>query len=327
MWSDVKAAVYRRYGPPEVVSIEEVPKPVPARDEVLVRVRATTVASGDWRLRSLDVPGGFGMFVRLAVGITGPRKRVLGTEIAGDVESVGANVTRFAVGDRVFALTGTGLGGHAEYRAMRETAAIARIPPTLSYEQASALSFGGTTALYYVRDLTKVRPGETVLINGASGAVGSAAVQLARHFGAVVTGVCSAANADLVRSIGATDVIDYEQQDFTQAHRTWDVIVDTVGNVSFASCVRVLAPNGRLGLVVGTLGQTIGASTRPTRSGRRVFAGISPERAEDLRVLAELAEAGAYLPVIDRVYPFARIVEAHAHVETHHKKGNVVVTL
>ncbi len=323
----MRAAVYRRYGPPDVVAIEEVPKPVPARDEVLIRVRATTVSTGDRRLRSADVPRGFGPFVRLGVGITGPRNGVLGTEIAGDVEAVGATVTRFQVGDRVFALTGTGLGGHAEYKAMRETAAIAPMPTRLSYEAAAALSFGGTTALYYLRDLTKVQPGERVLINGASGSVGSATVQLARHFGAVVTGVCSGANAELVRSIGASHVIDYTQEDFTRGAGTWDVIVDIGGKHTFATCERVLAPGGRLGLVVGDLWQLIGAMVRPSRSGRKVFAGISPERAEDLRFLASLAEAGAYKPVIDRTYPLERIVEAHAHVETRRKKGNVVVTL
>jgi len=323
----VKAAVYHRYGPPDVVAIEEVPKPVPARDEVLVKVRATTVSSGDWRLRSATVPRGFGLLVRLAAGITGPRKGVLGTELAGDVEAVGAGVTRFDVGDRVFALTGAGLGAHAEYRSIRESAALAHIPPKLTYEEAAALSFGGATALYYLRDRTKVQSGERVLINGASGAVGSAAVQLARHFGAVVTGVCSGANADLVRSLGAVQVIDHTERDFTKSAEVWDVIVDTVGNQSFATCERVLAPGGRLGLASGDLGQTIGAMARPSRAGRSVFAGVSPERAEDLRVLAELAEAGAYKPVIDRIYPFDRIVDAHAHVETRRKRGNVVITL
>jgi NADPH:quinone reductase-like Zn-dependent oxidoreductase len=323
----MKAAVVRRYGPPDVVKIEEIPKPVPAPDEVLIRVRATTVSSGDWRLRTANVPRGMGPLVRLAVGFTGPRQGVLGAEIAGDVEAVGSAVTRFHVGDRVFAMTGTSLGGHAEYRAMRETAAIAAIPPALSYEQAAALSFGGTTALYYLRDRAKLRAGERVLINGASGAVGSAAVQLARHIGAEVTGVCSGANTELVRSIGATHVIDHTQQDFTRGAETWDVILDTVGNLSFATCERVLAPGGRLGLVVGDLFQLIGASVRPNRSGRTVIAGITPERAEDLRTLAELAAAGAYTPVIDRTYPFDRIAEAHAHVESHRKKGSVVITL
>jgi NADPH:quinone reductase-like Zn-dependent oxidoreductase len=324
----MRAAVYRNYGPPEVVHIEEVPTPTPKDDEVLVRVRATTVTSGDWRMRTAIVPPGFGLVIRLAFGITGPRKTILGTEIAGEVAAVGTRVTRFKVGDKVFALTGTGLGGHAEYRAMREDGAIAHMPSNLSFEEAATLSFGGTTALYYLRDQAKVQRGEKVLVNGASGCVGAAAVQLARHFGAEVTAVCSGANAALVRSLGATHVVDHTTDDFTKSGETYDVILDAVGNHTYAACASSLAPGGRFGLVVGGLGDTLGAALRPSRSGgRRVLGGVSPERAEDLRVLAELAESGALKPVIDSTYPFDRIVEAHSRVDTHRKTGSVVVTI
>lgn len=320
----MRAAVYHRYGPPEVVQIAELPKPIPADDEVLVRVRATTVTAGDWRLRTAIAPPGFGPLIRLAFGIRGPRKAVLGTELAGDVEAIGTAVSRFKVGDKVFAICN--LGCHAEYRSIRQGSAIALMPSNLSYEEAAPLSFGGTAALYFLRDQARVRPGEKVLINGASGGVGSAAVQLARHFGAEVTGVCSAANAQMVRSLGAVEVIDYSREDFTKTGRTFDVILDTVGNCSFATSERALAPGGRLLQVVASLGQTISAAVRPSRSGKKVLGGVVPERAADLRMLAELAQAGRFKPVIDRIYPFDRIVDAHAHVETHRKKGNVVVT-
>ncbi len=322
----MRAAVYRRYGPPEVVEITELATPTPRGDEVLVKVRATTVTSGDWRLRAASVPPGFAILIRLAFGIFKPRKATLGMELAGDVVSVGKAVSRLKVGDKVFAIS-SGLGCHAEYRVIRQDAAVALMPSNLSYEEAAPLSFGGTTALYFLRDQGQIRAGERVLINGASGGVGSAAIQLARHFGAEVTAVCSAGNEHMVRSLGAKYVIDYAREDFTRAGKTYDIILDAVGNCSFATVKPALAPGGRLLLVVASLGQAISAVVRPSRSGRKVLGGVVPERALDLRVLAELAEAGTFKPVIDHIYPFERIVDAHARVETHRKRGNVVVTL
>ena len=321
----MKAAVNRRYGPPEVVQITEVPKPTAGDHEVLVKVRVTTVTAADWRLRSAIVPPGFGLLVRLAFGITGPRKHVLGSELAGEVEATGKGVTRFKVGDRVFALCL--LGCHAEYRSVREKDAIVHIPSKLSFEEAAPLSFGGATALFYLRDQGRVQPSEKVLINGASGAVGSAAVQLARHFGAEVTAVCSGANAQMVRSLGAEHVVDYSKEDFRASGRKFDIILDTVGNLTFANSERALAPGGRFLMVVGGFGQTISAAIRPTRSGKKILGGVAPERAEDLRLLAELAEASKFKAVIDRILPFDRIVDAHALVDSRRKKGNVVVTL
>ena len=322
----MKAAAYTRYGSPEVVSIAEVPRPSLPAGGVVVRVRATTVSSGDARLRSANVPPGFGILVRLAFGIFGPRRHVLGTEVAGEVVEAGTQ-SRFAVGDRVFALLGAGLGGHAEYVAIAESGAIATIPRTLGFEQAAALAFGGTTALFYLRDKAKLRAGELVLVNGASGAVGSAAVQLAKHFGAKVTAVCSGENAEAVTALGAERVIDHTRQDFTTLGERFDVVMDTVGNCSFTRCASTLADGGRLLLVVASLGQMLGALLRSARSGRRVLCGVSPERAEDLVFLARLAEAGAYRPLIDRTFPFDRIADAHARVDTQRKRGNVVVTL
>jgi len=319
----MKAAVYRRYGPPDVVHIEDVPTPEPKTNELLVRVRATTVSAGDSRLRSARVPPGFGVLMRLGFGISGPRRPVLGWEFAGEVAAVGPSVARFTVGDRV---VGTRMGSHAEYVAVRETN-VAPIPRSLTFEDAAAIVFGGMTSLFYLREKARIQPGERALINGASGAVGTAAVQLAKHFGARVTGVCSAGNADLVRSLGAARAIDYTKEDFTQTAETYDIILDAVGNCTFARCQRALAPGGRLLLVVAGLGQTLGALLRPSRAGRKVLAGVSATRAEELTFLAALVEAGAFKPVIDRTYPLARIADAHAYVDTGHKKGSVVVTL
>ena len=318
----MKAAVYHRYGPPDVVQIADLPKPVLQAREVLVRVRATTVTAGDSRLRSANVPRGFGLLLRLGLGISGPRNPILGMELSGEVAGVGASVTRFKSGDKVFAAR---IGCHAEYVAVRENA-VAPLPANMTFDQAAPLTFGGLTALFFLRDKARVQPRERVLINGASGAVGTAAVQLARHFGAVVTGVCSAANGDLVRSLGADRVIDYQREDFTQASEAYDVIFDAVGNCPFERCRRALAPGGRLLLVVATLGQMVGAML-PSRGGRKVLMGVATAPTEDLLLLRDLAESGAFKPVIDRTYPFERIAEAHAYVDTGRKKGNVVITL
>ncbi len=319
----MKAAVFHRYGPPDVVTIAEVPKPEPKAKEVLVRVKATTVSAGDARLRAANVPRGFGILIRLGFGITGPRSPVLGTELAGEVAAVGSSVTRFKPGDKVFAGK---MGAHAEFVAVREDS-VAPMPRNLSFGEAAALPFGGLTGLYFLRDRARMRPGERVLINGASGAVGTAAVQLAKHFGGVVTGVCSAVNADLVTSLGAERVIDYTSGDFTRSGEKWDIILDAVGNAPFARCRPVMAPGGRLLLVVAGLGELVGSLLMPSRAGRRVLAGVASARATDLELLRQLAESGVYKPVIDRTYPLERIAEAHALVDTGRKKGNVVVTL
>jgi len=322
--SMMKAAVCRRYGPPNVVEIAEVPRPSVGANDVLIKVRATTVTAADWRLRSATLPRGFGVLVRLGVGFSGPRDPILGAELAGEVVAVGQSVSRFAPGDKVFAAR---MGNcHAEYVAVREHA-VAPMPANLSFGEAAALTFGGLTALIFLRDKARIRAGERVLVNGASGAVGSAAVQLAKHFKAVVTGVCSAANAQLVRSLGADRVIDYATEDFTRSGERYDIVFDSVGNCTFDRCKPVLAPGGRLLLVVGTLGQMIGATVWPSRAGRKVLSGVASVRAADLDLLKTLAESGAFKPVIDRTYPFARIADAHAYVDTGRKRGNVVIAL
>jgi NADPH:quinone reductase-like Zn-dependent oxidoreductase len=323
----MKAAICKAYGGPDVVQLLDVPDPVAKPDEVLIRVVATTVSSADARVRGARFPSGFSLLARLFLGLTGPRNQILGTELSGVVEAVGANVTRYRPGDQVFAFSGAGMGCHAELKAMPEDGVMALMPAGVTFEEAAAISFGGTTALHFLRDVGKVQRGERVLVNGASGAVGSAAVQLARHFGAHVTGVCSAANADLVRALGADAMIDYKAADFARSGTRWDIILDTVGNVSFVRCRNSLNKNGRLLLAVGELGDLLKAPFQSMTSGIKVAGGPASERAEDIVELKRLLETGAYKPVIDSRFAFDRISEAHARVDSERKVGSVVVTM
>lgn len=304
----MRAVVYTRYGPPEVLRLEEVPSPAPADDEVLVKVRATTVTIGDCRMRSLTVPAAQWLFARLYLGVLRPRRPVLGMELAGDVEAAGKDVTRFKPGDAVTVSTfDVGFGGYAEYKCMPQDGVLVRKPPNLSYEEAAALPGGGMTALRCLGK-AKIKPGQTVLVYGASGAVGTNAVQLAaRHFGARVAGVCSAANLELVRSLGARRVLDYAAEDFTESGETYDVVFDAVGKLSSAQAKRARK-------LAGTY-----LDVHAESSG-----GHSTD---NLQFLAELAEAGVLKPVIDRTYPLEQIVEAHRYVDGGHKKGNVAVTV
>ena len=322
----MKAVVYERYGPPEVLQLQEVDEPTPKDNEVLIKTHATTVTSGDWRVRSLNVPAGFGLMTRLVFGVSRPKQPILGTELAGVIESVGNDVKKFKVGDQVFAFSDTAMGCHAEYKCMPEDGALALKPPNLTFEEAAALSFGGTTALDFFRR-GRLQNGERVLVNGASGAVGTAAVQLAKHFGADVTGVCSTANLELVRSLGASHVVDYTQEDFTQNGETYDVIVDTAGSAPFSRSKASLKEGGRLLMVLGGLPDMLQIPWVSMTSSKKVIAGPAAGRAEDLRFLAGLAETGEFKPVIDRRYPFEQIAEAHRYVDTGRKKGNVVITL
>ena len=322
----MKAMVYEKYGPPEVLHLKEIEKPTPKNNEVLIKIQATTVTSGDWRVRSLNVPTGFGLIMRLVFGVSKPKQPILGTELAGVVESVGKDVSKFKVGDPVFAFSDAAMGCYAEYKCMPEDGAVALKPSNLSYEEAAALSFGGTTALHFFKK-AKLQRGEKVLINGASGGVGTAAVQLAKHFGAHVTGVCSTANMELVRSLGASHVIDYTVDDFTQNGETYDVIVDTAGTAPFSRSKASLKEKGRLLQVLGSLPDMLRIPWVSITSSKKVIAGPAAGRAEDLRFLAALAEAGEFKPVIDRRYPFEQIAEAHRYVDTGRKKGNVIITL
>jgi NADPH:quinone reductase-like Zn-dependent oxidoreductase len=322
----MRAAMCRAYGPPDVVRIEEVERPEPKNDEVLIRILASTVSSGDWRIRSLTVPRGMGVMVRAVFGFTRPRQPILGTELCGEIAAVGSDVTDFKPGDVVVAFPSFPNGCHAEYRTVKASDRIVPKPERLSVEEAAAMCFGGATALDFLRDRAKLKAGEHLLVIGASGALGSAAVQLAKHFGAHVTGVCSLANVDLVRSLGADRVIDYTREDYRRAGETYDVIFDAVGEASFKTHEALLKPGGRLLLLAAGLPEMLGAVGRK-RDGKRVFVGPSSNTREQLEYLSTLAEAGAYRPVIDQVFPFARIADAHARVDSGRKRGSVVVTI
>lgn len=322
----MKAVVYKEYGPPDVLRLAEVERPSPNDNEILIKVHATTVTAGDRRVRSLDVPFGFKLISRLVFGVLRPRKTILGSELAGEVETVGRGVTAFRPGDQVLAFDGFGMGCYAEYKCLAANAAIARKPENLGYEQAAALCFGGTTALDFFRR-GELKRGEKLLINGASGAVGSAAVQLAKHFGAQVTAVCSGANVELVKSLGADRVIDYTQEDFATDGETYDVIMDTVGTANYARCKHVLSARGRMLLVLADLTDMLMIPWISATTKRTIIAGPAAERAQDVQLLVELAAAGKFKPVIDRRYALEQIVDAHRYVDAGHKKGNVVITL
>jgi NADPH:quinone reductase-like Zn-dependent oxidoreductase len=324
--SMMRAAVVTRYGAPDVVALRDVARPAPGPHDLLIRVRATTVSSGDARVRARRVPAGMGFLMRLAMGWSGPRQPVLGTECAGVVEAVGAEVTRFRPGDAVIAFPGATMGAHAAYVRIGEDGPVALKPDGLAWEEAAALLFGGTTALHSLR-VAEVQRGERVLVLGASGAVGVATVQLAQREGAEVTAVCSAANAALVKGLGATRVIDYNAEDFTRSDTTWDVVIDCVGATDYARCRRVLAPGGRLVRVVADLPGLLAAPFQGRLSGHRVIATVTPERPDDVRALVALAAEGAYRAVIDAVLPMARVAEAHARVDSGRKRGSVVLIL
>lgn len=320
----MKAAVYRRYGPPEVVKIEDIPRPTPGPNDILIRVRATTVSSADWRMRSLSVPRGFGLLSRLAIGVSAPRKNILGSELAGDVVSVGAQVRNFATGDAVIAFPGTRLGAHAEYCCVNADARVVKKPAGLSYRTASALAFGGSTALDFFRR-AELREGERVLINGGSGAVGSAMLQIAVARGAEVTVVCSAANRECMQQLGAKRVVDYAHRDFASEGHRYDVIVDTVGNAHYSRVREALTAGGRLLLVLATLPQLLHAPWVEFTTKHRVYAGPAAERLDDLRTLVEMAAAGQFTPLIDSCLPLNLIAAAHARVESGRKRGSVIV--
>lgn len=323
----MKAMTYRQYGGPEVVTLSEVDKPIPNPGEVLIRILATTVTTGDYRARSLNMPAGFGPIARLVFGLTGPRQPILGTELAGIVEAVGADVINFNPGDEVIAFPGGAYGSHAEYRTMPEAGTIALKPGNLSFEEAASLAFGSMTALPFLRDKARIKAGDSVLVVGASGAVGTAAVQIARHFGADVTGVTSTSNVELVAALGAHRVIDYTKTDFATTGDTWDIILDTTGTVPFVRCDKSLRAGGRLVAIQGSFAQTLGIGKPSKASGKEVIAGYVPARAEDLRYIAKLASNGELKPVVDRTYRLEDAAKAHAYVDTGRKRGSVVLTV
>jgi NADPH:quinone reductase-like Zn-dependent oxidoreductase len=320
----MSAAVYRRFGTPDVVRIEQLPKPSPGNGEVLVRVHATTVSAADYRARTKDVPPGLKLLSSFTLGFFRPRSRVLGMDVSGVIEGVGPGVTAFHPGDEVIAMLGGTFGGHAEYVTVAQDAAITLKPANLSFEEAAALVFGGITARAFL-DRAMLTPGTSVLVNGASGSVGSAAVQLAHQAGARVTAVCSGGNAELVRSLGAGRVIDYTKTDFTLEAARYDIILDAVGNLPFDRLEPRIEPGGALLSVMSDLAGVVQASSRSRRTGKRITSGNVPFTSEQLAQVARLAEAGAVRPVIDQTFRLPDIADAHRYVDTGRKKGNVVV--
>lgn len=322
----MRAAVYRRFGGPQVVQVEEVRRPSPGNDDVLIRVHASTVSIADHRARSRDIPSGLSVLAALGLGFFRPRHQILGMDAAGVVEAVGTNVTKFTPGDEVITMLGGRFGGHGEYVCVSQDGAIAAKPRNMTFEDAVTLVFGGITARGFLNQVA-LGPGVGVLVNGASGAVGTAAIQLAKHAGAHVTGVCSGANRDLVTSLGADQVIDYTRDDFTAVGSTYDVIVECVGNAPFERVESTLNPRGALLLVVTDLKGLLRARGRKRKSGKFTTASVGKSRAEDLAFLVDLAESGDYQAVRDRTFDLADITDAHAFVDSGHKRGNVVLRL
>lgn len=328
----MKAIIYSRFGSPDVLRAEEQPRPVPGDRQILVKVHATSASSADWRARTKEIAGAFRLLAPFVFGFSRPSRPILGTELSGEVVAVGTGVTRFAVGDRVFAHTGGRYGCYVEYKCFDDDGPVARMPDGLSYEEAATVSFGGVAALAFLAK-AKIQPGEHVLVNGAAGATGTAAVQLAKHYGATVTAVCSADGAELVATLGADHVIDYRRDDFTRRRAAYDVIVDTVGTAGWRRSRRALRPGGRLVAIAGTLGDILLAPWVALATSKRLIAGAPTARwtdrqvADALEVLADLSAIGAFRSVIDRRYDLARIVEAHAYVDGGHKHGNVAITV
>ncbi|MEO0601493.1 MAG: NAD(P)-dependent alcohol dehydrogenase [Myxococcota bacterium] len=323
----MNALVVPKYGAPDVVEVRSLPEPSPRRGEIVVRVAATTVNSGDARLRSADFPPGMALLGRLMFGWTGPRSPVLGAELAGVVERVGPGVTTFAVGDRVLAMTGFRMGAHAERCVIAADHCTVRLPDTVPFDVAVTLPFGGTTALTYLRDKARLQSSERILVIGASGAVGAACVQVARLLGARVTGVCSGRNADLVRTLGAERVIDYTTTDPFATDEHWDVVIDTVGRATARQCRALATPTGRIGLVASGLPTLLLAPWVNLTSRQRVLVGPADESPAHVAQLVEWLEQGSWKPVIDGRFGMADAAEAYARVDSQRKVGSVVLTL
>ncbi|MFC1946929.1 NAD(P)-dependent alcohol dehydrogenase [Chloroflexota bacterium] len=321
----MKAIVYTEYGPPEVLKLKEVENPVPEDNEVLIRISATTVTKFDCWTRSCTAPTGMGLLSRIAGGFFKPRTTIIGTELAGEIQSVGKDVKRFETGDQVFAFT-ENLGAYGEYICLPEDGAVAIKPINMTYEEAAAVPYGGLTVLYFLRK-ANIQSGQKVLIFGASGGLGIFAVQLAKHFGAEVTGVCSTEKLELVKSLGADKVIDYTKEDFTKNGETYDVIFDTVGKSSFSRSSRMLKKKGFYIFSTFGLPKLIQMLWLSLMSSKKVIIGVLKGRAEDLFFLKELIEEGKIRVVIDRTYPLEQTAEAHRYVETERAKGKVVITL
>jgi len=322
----MKAIICQRYGPPEVLQFKEVEGPTPKENEIRIRVVAATAARGDCELRGLAVPMSLRFMMRIAFGFRGPRRKILGQELAGEIESVGTNVRLFKKGDQVFALTGLHLGAYAEYDCLPEKGLVALKPSNMTFEEAAAVPVGGLHA-YHFLSRGDIRSGQKVLIIGAGGCIGTFAVQIAKSFGAEVTGVDVTGKLEVVRSAGADHIIDYTQEDFTKEGEAYDVIFDTVGRSSFSGCIKSLKENGRYLLGNPGLSQQPRARWISFTSSKKVMGGTVSYKTEDMICLRELIERGKVKSIIDRSYPLEKMVEAHKYVDSGQKKGNVVITV
>jgi NADPH:quinone reductase-like Zn-dependent oxidoreductase len=330
----MKAVVYTEYGSPDVLHLKEIEKPTPKDNEILIRVHATSIGTGEIWVRNFkaisprkfSMPAALWLPARLTFGFNKPKKQILGSEFAGEIEAVGKEVKRFKAGDPVFGYRGMNFGANAEYLCMPAAGLVALKPANVTYEEATVIPYGALTALTLLRKVN-IQPGQKVLINGASGGIGSGAVQLAKYYGAEVTGVCGTPRLDMLKALGADHVIDYTQEDFTRSGETYDLILDIQGKASFARCKQVLKPNGRL-LYVSFKMKQVFQMLRTSLFGRqKVICALSNETVEDLNFIRELVEAGKIKSVIDRCYPLEQTADAHRYVESGHKRGSIVITI
>jgi NADPH:quinone reductase-like Zn-dependent oxidoreductase len=317
----MKAIVFEKYGGPEVLHLSEIPKPDTKSNEVLVRVKATAVNSGDWRVRKADP-----FMVRLFFGLLKPNKKVLGTSFSGTIEAVGGSVSKYKVGDEVFGTTEEEMGSYAEFISIAEDKAIAPKPKNLNHQEAASIPFGGHTAYHFLKPLN-LNPEKHILIYGASGAVGTATIQIAKFQGAKVTAVCSGKNADLVKSLGADEVIDYTKTPVNQLQQKYDAVVETVGKLHVTDAVNLVKDGGHLVLIASLLEGMIYGTIQKIKGRIKIIDGVAKVDDNDMQFLKDRCEAGELRPIIDKSYPLEKMAKAHAYVEAGHKRGNVVITL
>ncbi len=317
----MKAIVCTKYGAPDFLQMKEVEKPTPKDNEILIKIHASSVSSGDSRMRRADP-----FIIRLIFGFKRPRNPILGVVVAGEIEAIGKTVSKFSIGDQVFGSSGMHFGAHAEYVSVPEDAVLALKPSNMTYKEAASIPFGATASIHFLR-IANIQQGQKVLIYGASGALGTMAVQLAKNYGAEITAVCSTANVELMKSLGADHVIDYTQEDFTRNGKKYDVVFDTIGKSSLRKALKSLSDNGHLLLASAGIGTMIGGSIKSIFIKKKIVSGVIKETVKDMNFFKQLIEKGSLKAVIDRIYPLEQIVEAHAYVDKGHKKGNVIIAI